>query len=348
MKITEKQLRKVIHNILNEVVSEINLYHGTNADFDHFDTAYMSTGWGKQAYGYGFYLTTSYDAAKDYAYDSNKGQVMQVEVPDGKYLTDKSISQSEKDRIARILFKYITEENPDTRDSYPDQDTKQCFWDYEVDYVRRCSTGCYVYNTIASLMGDYKDTSDFLHDKCGYVGMKIRDEYSNEKHPPITYVIFNPNDIKILNKNVVMEGKKPSNPAIQEFNRVFTFGKYIGQDKAKVIQEDPEYCVWLCGKMKYPPFTDKQMGLLDVAYYKKHKVFPLKSVKTPNYAQIRGVLVKDMTAEQLQYVYEHGSDEFKWLVKQEHDNRGWHRTHDWGAPAFQSDDVGDAAWMNRR
>lgn len=203
--ITEKQLRSIIRNVIKETIDEINLYHGTNANFDKFDVAYMSTGWGKQAYGYGFYLTTSYDTAKDYAYDNNKGQVMEVEVPDGKYLNDKSISQKEAYRIARIFFKYMTEENPDTIESYPDKDTKQAFWDYEVDYVRRCSTGCYVYNTIASLMGDYKDTSNFLHDKCGYVGLKIRDEYSNEKNPPITYVIFNPNDIKILKKNVLKE-----------------------------------------------------------------------------------------------------------------------------------------------
>ena len=64
-------------------------------------TAYLSTGWGQQAYGYGFYLIDDYDAARDYACG---GQVMEVEVPDGKYLTDKSISMREKQKIANIFF----------------------------------------------------------------------------------------------------------------------------------------------------------------------------------------------------------------------------------------------------
>lgn len=203
--INENILRKIIRGVLYETIDELNLYHGTNSDFDNFDFAYLSSGWGQQAYGYGFYLTTSYDVAKDYAYDKNHGQVMEVEVPDGKYLTDVSISKAEANRIARIFFKYMTEENEDTRDSYSTEDEKRCFWDYEVDYVRRCSTGSYVYGTIASLMGSDKDTSEFLHDKCGYVGLKIRDRYNSRKKTPITYVIFNQNDIKIINKNVIKE-----------------------------------------------------------------------------------------------------------------------------------------------
>ena len=98
--------------------------------------------------------------------------------------------------------------------------------------------------------------------------------------------------------------------------------------------------------MKYSPFTDKQLGLLDVSYYRKYKIFPIKSRTTPNYAQIKGVLVKNMTAEQLSYVYDNGTDEFKWLVKQEHINRGWHGKRIYGAPAFQTDDIGDSAWFN--
>ena len=104
-----------------------------------------------------------------------------------------------------MFFKYITEENKDTKESYPDADTKQAFWDYEVSYITTCSNGCYVYNTIASLMGDYKDTSEFLHDKCGYVGLKVHDKPTHDSPWLTTYVIFSPNDIKILKKNVVNE-----------------------------------------------------------------------------------------------------------------------------------------------
>ena len=183
---------------MGEAIDELDLYHGTRADFNNFDFAYLSSGWGQQAHGYGFYLTDSYKVAQEYAID---GQVMTVQVPDGKYLTDKSISQKEKDKIAKVFFKYYTEENEDMRDSYPDAETKQAFWDYEVDYIRRCSTGTFVYGTLASIMGSDKDVSNFLHDKLGYVGLRIRDIYSDEHKVINTYVIFNANDIKILKKN---------------------------------------------------------------------------------------------------------------------------------------------------
>lgn len=202
IKIKESTLRGMIKNSLNEVMDELNLYHGTNADFDHFDIAYLSTGWGQQAHGYGFYLTTSYDVAKEYAYSDKTGQVMEVEVPDGKYLNNKSVSMAEKNRIARKLFRYMTIENPDSIESYPDENTRKCLWDYEISYILNCSDGERVYATIASIIGSYKDTSEFLHDKCGYVGLKIRDIYADEKRPPSNYVIFSQDDIKILRKNV--------------------------------------------------------------------------------------------------------------------------------------------------
>ena len=332
--INENILRQLIRNILHEAVDELNLYHGTHADFDKFDVAYLSTGWGQQAHGYGFYLTDCYEAAKDY---SCGGKVMEVKVPDGKYLSDKRISPREKQVIARTFFKYYTEELDYGKEAYPDAQARNDFWQYEVSCILNCDDGAYVYGTVASLLGSNEDTSNFLHDKLGYVGITIHTKHGETGEPITTYVIFNPNDIEILNKDVVNE--KVDKLKVDEFHKIFTFGKYNGQEKTKVIREDPEYCVWLYKKMKYSPFTDKQLGLLDVSYYRKYKMFPIKSRTTPNYAQIKGVLVKNMTAEQLSYVYENGTDEFKWLVKQEHTNRGWHYHPYKRYPVFQTDDL---------
>ena len=199
MKIKESELRHIVKKVIKESLSELQLYHGTQADFDKFDTAYLSTGWGQQAHGYGFYLIDNYDAAKDY---SQGGQVMQVEVPDGKYLNDKSISMRDKQRIANKFFKYYTEELDYGREAYPDEDTKQQFWDYEVSCLLRCSSGDYVYGTLASLFGSNKSTSEFLHDKCGYTGLIIHDKPTHKSPLMKIYVIFNPNDIKIIKKNV--------------------------------------------------------------------------------------------------------------------------------------------------
>ncbi len=130
-------------------------------------------------------------------------------------------------------------------------------------------------------------------------------------------------------------------------DNLFKFGKYIGKDKMVVIRKDPEYCVWLFQNLVHNPFTDKQLAQLDVEYYRKYKVFPIKSHLTPKYAKIKGKFVSQMSAEELQYIYENGNDDMKWLVRQEHKNRGWksHNNNN-AAPAFQSDDVGDMSWRN--
>lgn len=137
-------------------------------------------------------------------------------------------------------------------------------------------------------------------------------------------------------------------------NPLFTIGKYKGIEKVKIINEDPDYCLWLhqntMESIDNTPFSPKELALLDVSYYRKHKKFPIRSPHTPKYAKINGKYVCDMDKDELQYVYHNGSKEFKWLVKQEHMNRGWERRN-WyelrGAPAFQTDDIGDEAWMRR-
>lgn len=43
------------------------VYHGTGADFDHFDHSHMGEGEGSQVYGYGTYVTTNKDTGEIYA-----------------------------------------------------------------------------------------------------------------------------------------------------------------------------------------------------------------------------------------------------------------------------------------
>ena len=200
--INENILRQLIRNILHEAVDELNLYHGTHADFDKFDVAYLSTGWGQQAHGYGFYLTDCYEAAKDY---SCGGHVMEVKVPDGKYLSDEGIDDEEREKIADTFFTYYTEELEYGREAYPDRQSRNDFWKYEVSCILKCDDGAYVYGTVASLLGSNEDASNFLHDKLGYVGITIHTKHGVTGEPITTYVIFNPNDIEILNKDVVNE-----------------------------------------------------------------------------------------------------------------------------------------------
>lgn len=192
MYITNKDIKQMV----NEVLDELELYHGSlsHADFDKFDSKYISTGWGEQMYGYGHYFTNSIEAAKQYA---GNGILYRVEVPNGKYLSYKSITQQEKKRIANLFFKYYTTESEYGKEAYASQEAKRDFWEYECRYILECEDGGDIYGTIASLCGSDEETSKFLK-SIGYVGIKWFDKNFNQQ--VTNYVIFDDSDINILSK----------------------------------------------------------------------------------------------------------------------------------------------------
>lgn len=185
-------------NTVSESLDELELYHGSpkQDSFDKFDIAYLSSGWGQQAYGYGFYLTNSIDAAKQYG---GGGYMYKVEVPDGKYLSYNSISMREKQYIAKTFFKYYTTEDDYGKQAYPDEESRRDFWNEECRYLLNCDDGGDMYGTIASLIGSDEQTSQFLHG-LGYKGIKFPGDNGETGEKFMNYVIFDPDDIKILEK----------------------------------------------------------------------------------------------------------------------------------------------------
>lgn len=194
MKISEERFRQILH----EVVDELELYHGSpkQDSFDNFDIAYLSSGWGQQAYGYGFYLTNSEKTAKCYA---GGGWVYKVEVPNSKYLSYNSVSMNVKRQIANAFFKYYTEEDEYGKSAYPDEESRRDFWEYECSCLLDCDDGGSIYGTICSLIGSDKHAAEFLY-RLGYKGLKFPGNNSETGEKFTNYVIFNPDDIKILEK----------------------------------------------------------------------------------------------------------------------------------------------------
>ena len=177
----------------NAINENINLYHGTRADFNKFDTAYLLSGIGEMAHGYGFYLTNSKATANDYAAG---GQVLTVEVPDGKYLDGESIKPSEALSIARKFFKYyLNTEYGQTAYKGMEND----FWKYECSAIAESPNGEYIYNTISTFLDSDKEASEWLRG-IGYVGMKLPTENGRTGEPFVNYLIFDPEDIKIIKK----------------------------------------------------------------------------------------------------------------------------------------------------
>lgn len=172
----------------------IVLYHGTKSAFDRFDRQFVNSGWGEQAYGYGFYFTDDYECASQY---SRNGSVIRVSVPSGKYLSYKGISRAEAMAIARKFFRYYTEVDDYGREAYPDAESRREFWDGECKYLADSEDGGDIYGTIASMVGSDEETSSFLR-SLGYVGIKFPADDGSTGRKFMNYVIFDEKDIEII------------------------------------------------------------------------------------------------------------------------------------------------------
>lgn len=187
----------VVRRAIIESLEELDLYHGTPHEFDEFDLAYLSSGFGQQSHGYGVYLTTSTVTARAYSQGKN---IYTVEVPDGKYLNYDKIGKSEAMTIARKFFKYYMTEHEYGREAYKGHEKD--FWEYECKYLGECYDGGCIYGTLGSLLGSDKDASEFLY-RIGYKGLYLKCTNTETKEKFRNYVIFNPKDIKIVRKEKV-------------------------------------------------------------------------------------------------------------------------------------------------
>jgi len=176
----------------NGLIDELDLYHGTNADFEHFSEDFYLTGIGEMAYGWGVYLTNSINTAKEY---SPGGQIMTVTVPDGKYLDSRRIGKAEAMKLARAFYKfYLSGKGADIY-----KGSEQEFWDYECSYIATVPDGSYLYGTVSTFLGSDKEASEWLH-SMGYVGLRFPGHNTNTGEKFMNYVIFDANDVQIINK----------------------------------------------------------------------------------------------------------------------------------------------------
>ena len=190
---TDESIVKATQKALNE----LELFHGSTADFDKFDLAYLSKGWGSQTYGYGIYLTTDKSCAKEYA---KGGFIYQVKVPNKGYIHLGKITRRQASIIANALYEYML--SNDDEHSYDTEDAKRQLWNQEIASVAQTLTGNDLYGSLAALLGGDKETSEFLY-KIGYRGLKWAETNSYSGKQFMNYVIFNPKSIKIIKKKQI-------------------------------------------------------------------------------------------------------------------------------------------------
>ena len=86
------KIRKDAENAIakDQNIREQRVYHGSGADFDHFDHFHMGEGQGTQSFGWGTYVTSSKAIGNSYAQDSARGDSPRIEMEyTGDALTDK-------------------------------------------------------------------------------------------------------------------------------------------------------------------------------------------------------------------------------------------------------------------
>ena len=237
---------------VNESLDELDLYHGTNADFDKFDENFYLTGIGEMAYGWGVYLSNSINTAKEYG---PGGQIMTVEVPDGKYLDSRRISKSEASKIARAFYKFFLS----SEHGQVYKGSEKEFWDYECSCLENVPDGSYLYGTISTFLGSDKETSEWLH-SIGYVGLRFPGHNSNTGEKFMNYVIFDANDVKIIKKEQTkLHENNETKEIITLYHGVNRKGLEFNLEKGgfvpRVCSEGGPKAVWLSEKQYNYEFT---------------------------------------------------------------------------------------------
>lgn len=246
----EKGMSPYYH--VNESLDELDLYHGTNADFDKFDEKFYLTGIGEMAYGWGVYLSNSINTAKEYG---PGGQIMTVEVPDGKYLDSRRISKSEASKIARAFYKFFLS----SEHGQVYKGSEKEFWDYECSCLENVPDGSYLYGTISTFLGSDKEASEWLH-SIGYVGLRFPGHNSNTGEKFMNYVIFDANDVKIIKKEQTkLHENNETKEIITLYHGVNRKGLEFNLEKGgfvpRVCSEGGPKAVWLSEKQYNYEFT---------------------------------------------------------------------------------------------
>ena len=176
IRLTHKDLSYMIR----EAVRETLAYHGSKADFDKFDVSKVKTGYGACRYGKGIYVTIDKNAAIGYA----TGQTGNIRTPDG-YLYDIEIPDYDG-------HNYVMWDKPIGKDLAEKINDYSSYPIDLSDTINENTTGEDLFNIFGKRFGDY------LQDVPGLVGAQIPS--TGQYHELINYLIFDGDDIKIINK----------------------------------------------------------------------------------------------------------------------------------------------------
>ena len=166
--------------IYNLIAEGIIVFHGTDAQFDEFDTEKIGSSDKRELGGWGIYFSDDPQVSKQYI--TQKGQIKKYEIRNGNFLDlDDTLSSG----AGEIILNGIKQ-----LDDVSEDDIEQ----FESDYVgyEYDTTNMQSYEWLSYVLGSSKNASLFLK-KLGYDGNIFKDKTIPDA---TNYVIYNTRIIK--------------------------------------------------------------------------------------------------------------------------------------------------------
>ena len=171
--ITETQLKQLMFE-------GINVWHGSDREFDEFDMSMVGSGDGKSLGGWGIYFSTDENVSRRYF--TTGGFVREHEITSGEYFNLDDSADQDGDRIIQGLerLEVDPDEIEELRRDYIEQSR-----DYG-DVVNK-----QVYEWLTYVFEEERGASKFLQ-SLGYVGNTFMDKWDTEAR---NYVVFDTSSI---------------------------------------------------------------------------------------------------------------------------------------------------------
>lgn len=201
----DKIIKESISNILSEeLCTNLTAFHGTPYDFIKFQNKNIGSGEGNQSFGFGLYFTSNKDVAQYYALTIGKGKgtIYTVKITDGQFfdwykpLSDDFkelfIIKAKENNLYEMPIKRILTPNGIKNKNLPIEDAINYF-----------PNGKFFYENLSLLLKSDRNASMFLAD-LGFVGIMYDvGSFLNKRTDGKNYVVFNDNDVEIINKEEV-------------------------------------------------------------------------------------------------------------------------------------------------
>lgn len=183
--VSEDDIRAVVEHELSTMVEAIDVYHGTmNPKFDSFSTNKIGSSNTREMGGWGIYVTTDPDVARQYG-----NNLITAQIPNGSYL-------DLDDRIDDHLAQYVV--NYGSKLGIPHSAIEEFKRDFISDEYIDHTTNYQVLEWLKNVFVDSKKAMNFIN-KAGFIGTKFNDKTNPDA---INYVIFDPRNVKIINNDL--------------------------------------------------------------------------------------------------------------------------------------------------